>query len=341
MRLSPDSLESAAASACLSVFEGGSVLVTGATGSVGSAFAELLLAAKAGGLGVDIVLAGRDRAALEARFRTAPAPWTFEPHDILRPWRGSRPFDFVLHAAAPAHPAAIAARPTDTLRAIVDGTADVLAHAATTRARRVLYVSSSEVYGTSSGKTTPWREDELGTVPLLAPRSCYPQGKRAAETLCAAMASETALDFVVVRPGHVYGPTIAPGDSRAHAQFARAAAAGEPIVMKSAGEQRRSYVHALDAAIAFAVLFARGSAGEAFNLAGAETSTVREMADAFAAAGGVPVRFASATETESRGFNPMPLSALDGSRLQSLGWRPAFDMASGARDTVAALKRNS
>lgn len=338
MRLDPATLEQSTSIPALSVFDGASVLVTGASGLIGSAFAELLLAAKANGRAVDIVLAGREEAALRARFADAPAPWTFEPYDATRPWRGSRPFDFILHAAAPGHPALYAAHPVETLRAIVDGTADVLAHAAATRARRVLFISSSEIYGTIPGKETPWREDELGTVPLLAPRSCYPQGKRAAETLCAATAAETGLDFVVVRPGHVYGPTATTADSRAHAQFARAAVAGEPIVMKSRGEQRRSYVHSLDAATALATLFARGVNDKAYNLASAEITIVREMAEAFAAAGGVPICIDLPTAAESAGYNPMPMSALDGSRLLALGWLPVHDMQSGARDTVTRLR---
>lgn len=338
MRLDPATLEQATALPALSVFDGASVLVTGASGLIGSAFTELLLAAKAGGRAVDIVLAGRDEAALRARFSDASAPWTFEPHDASRPWRGSRPFDFILHAAAPAHPSAIATKPVETLRAIVDGTADVLAHAAATRTRRVLFISSSEIYGTISGKETPWREDELGSVPLLAPRSCYPQGKRVAETLCSATGAETGLDFVIVRPGHVYGPTMTAADSRAHAQFARAAAAGEPIVMKSRGEQRRSYVHSLDAATALATLFARGVNGEAYNLAGSEITTVREMAEAFAAAGGAPLRFDTPSTAEAASYNQMPLSALDGRKLFSLGWTSVHNMTSGARETVHQLK---
>lgn len=338
MRLSPDELSRAAGSPDFGTFDGASVLVTGSSGLVGSAFAELLLAAKADGLAVDVFLAGRDESAVRARFPDAPAPWSFEPYDALRPWRGSRAFDFILHAAAPAHPAAIIGRPAETLRAIVDGTADILAYAASTQARRVLYVSSSEIYGTLPEKTTTWLENELGAVPSLSPRSCYPQGKRAAETLCAATAAETGLDFVVVRPGHVYGPTATAADSRAHAQFARAAAAGAPIVMKSRGEQHRSYVHALDAAVAMATLFARGSAGEAYNLAGTEITTVREMAEAFATAGKVPIRFDFPTTEETAGYNPMPMSALDGTRLLALGWRPVYDMAEGARRTVQSLK---
>lgn len=338
MRLSPEELHRAAALPFLPVFGGASVLVTGASGLIGSAFAELLLAAKADGLAVDVVLGGRSEAALRSRFAGTPAPWTFEPHDASRPWRGSRPFDFVLHAAAPAHPASICAHPAETLRTIVAGTDNILRHAAATGAQRLLYVSSSEIYGTIPGKETPWREDELGIIPLLSPRSCYPQGKRTAETLCTAVAAETGLDVVSVRPGHVYGPTITDADSRAHAQFAHAAAMGAPIVLKSSGGQRRSYVHALDAATAIAAIFARGTTGEAYNLAPSEITTVREMAEAFAVAGGVSIRFAAPSAAEAAGYNPMTMSALDGARLAALGWKPIFEMKSGAEATIQDLR---
>ena len=152
------------------------------------------------------------------------------------------------------------------------------------------------------------------------------------------MAAQTGLDAVVARPGHVYGPTQTAADSRAHAQFARAAARGEPIVMKSDGRQPRSYLHALDAATALAALLARGIPGEAYNLASSETTTIREMAEAFSAAGAVPLAFDVPTAAESAAGNPMPMSALDGSKLAALGWRPAYGMAAGAVDTVARLK---
>ena len=152
MRLDPNALAAAAVKPDLAALDGASVLVTGASGLIGSAFAELLLAAAAGGRRIDIFLAGRSEAALRARFAGSSEPWSFEPHDVTRPWRGSRAFDFILHAAAPAHPASISAKPADTLRAIVSGTDDILRHAAATGTRRVLFVSSSEIYGKIPGK---------------------------------------------------------------------------------------------------------------------------------------------------------------------------------------------
>lgn len=338
-RLDPAALAKAAALPDLSVLDGSSILVTGASGLVGSAFAELLFARAIAGARVGIFLAGRSEGTLRARFADIPAPWTFVPFDAQAPWRCDRRFDFILHAAAPAHPTAIMERPADTLRAIVSGTSSVLAHAAATGARRVLFVSSSEVYGILPEKETPWREDEIGEIDTLSPRSCYSQGKRAAETLCAAAAEQDGTDVVIARPGHVYGPTATASDSRAHAEFARAAASGKPIVLRSAGLQLRSYCHALDCATAFAALFARGEKSRAYNVPGpAEPVTIRRMAEAFAAAGGVTIVREAFAGDDSRSYNPMPVSALDSARLAALGWRPVYDMDTGAADTIAKLR---
>lgn len=338
-RLDPAALAEAAARSDASVFDGSSVLVTGASGLVGSAFAESLFARAAVGARIGIFLAGRSEETLRARFSDAPVPWTFVPFDVRAPWRCDRRFDFILHAAAPAHPAAIMERPVDTLSAIVSGTSSILAHAAATGARRVLFVSSSEVYGVLPGKETPWREDEIGEIDTLSPRSCYSQGKRAAETLCAAAVAQDGTDVAIARPGHVYGPTATASDSRAHAEFARASAAGRPVVMRSPGLQLRSYCHALDCATAFATIFAQGESGRAYNVPGpAKPVTIRRMAEAFAAAGGVEILHETPTSEDSRRANPMPTSALDPSRLAALGWRPVYDMDRGAADTVARLR---
>lgn len=113
--------------------------------------------------------------------------------------------------------------------------------------KRLLYVSSSEVYGNKTGNQ-PYKEKDYGYVDILNQRACYPSAKRAAETLCTAYGQEYGLDTVIVRPGHIYGPTITETDSRASAQFTQNAIEGEDIVMKSAGMQMRSYCYVLDCA---------------------------------------------------------------------------------------------
>lgn len=155
--------------------------------------------------------------------------------------------------------------------------------------------------------------------PSRCPSACFPSSKRS---------------FGALRPGHVYWPTAAPSDSRAHTQFARDAAAGRGVVPKSPGTQLRSYIFGTDCAAAL-LLMLEGEPGEAYNVGDPLSAcTVRELAEAFAAAGGVGVARDYPTAAELAGYNPMGCSALDCSKLAGLGFRCATGLEEGARLNV-------
>lgn len=101
---------------------------------------------------------------------------------------------------------------------------------------------------------------------ILNQRASYPSAKRASETLCIAYGIEYGVDTVIVRPGHIYGPSITESDSRASAQFTRNVVAGKDIVMKSAGTQVRSYCYTLDCASAVLTVLLNGQTGNAYNI---------------------------------------------------------------------------
>ncbi len=122
-----------------------------------------------------------------------------------------------------------------TLTGAISGMASVLELARACGARRALMVSTGEVYGRGAPEDLPFREEFEGAIDILSPRACYPMGKRAAETLCAAYRQQYAVDSVIARPCHIYGPTANARDNRASTQFLADAAAGRPIVMKSPG----------------------------------------------------------------------------------------------------------
>ena len=204
--------------------------------------------------------------------------------------------------------------------------------------KRVLYISSSEVYGVNETQE-PYREEQLGYVDILSARSSYPSSKRAAETMCVSYAEEYGIDTVIVRPGHIYGPTIKQSDSRASALFSLKALKGEDIVMKSKGEQLRSYTHVLDCASAILTVLINGENKNAYNISASQSIvTIRRMAEAFARAGGVRIVFDTPTETETRSYNKMFCSALNSEKLEALGWRACFDMDEGAIQTLEMMK---
>lgn len=95
-------------------------------------------------------------------------------------------------------------------------------------AKRILYISSSEVYGRKEGNL-PYKTDEYGYIDLLNARNSYSVGKRAAETLCASYLSEYGVESVIIRSDHIYGPTAVKYDNRVSSAWAYAGARGEDI----------------------------------------------------------------------------------------------------------------
>ncbi|WP_230687693.1 NAD-dependent epimerase/dehydratase family protein, partial [Streptococcus pneumoniae] len=82
----------------------------------------------------------------------------------------------------------------------------------------------------------------------MSVRSSYASSKRATETLCVSFASEYGIKIMIVRPGHIYGPSAKDSDNRVSSFFMTEAIAGRDIVIKSTGSQLRSYCYSLDCA---------------------------------------------------------------------------------------------
>ena len=174
---------------------------------------------------------------------------------------------------------------------------------------------------------------------ILAVRSAYPMGKRAAETLCVGYASQYGVDVSIVRPGHIYGPTAQNSDNRVSSAFARQAAKGENIVMKSAGTQMRSYCHCIDCATATLAVLTRGQSGQAYNISNKNSIiTIRQMAEMIARHASVELIMDLPSDAEKAAFNPMDNSSLNSEKLESLGWQGQFDAETGFDHTIRTLK---
>ena len=313
------------------------ICITGATGMICSSVVDLLMAwnRKRDG-NVTLLLAGRSPERMAKRFSEAQegVDYHFLPFDATTGLAPSFQADYILHGASNANPAIYTKQPVETMLANIIGLNALLAHTAQSGCRRLLYISSSEVYGRKQDPN-PYHENDYGFVDILNPRACYPTDKRAAETLCVSYGQEYEVETVIVRPGHIYGPSITASDSRASAQFTRSVAAGEPIVMKSAGQQLRSYCCTPDCASAILTVLINGKNGEAYNISNRNSVvTIREMAEAFAAASGQSVIIDEASEAEKKGYNLMDNSSLDAQKLESLGWKALFTMCEGAKWTL-------
>ena len=312
--------------------KGRTVLVTGASGLIGKAVVEALLAADA-----KVVAAGRSLARLRARLGERPG-LTFLLYDATRANVLDVEVDGLVLAASPAVPDQFLAHPEDVTRANTAAVSEALAYAAKRKGTRVVYVSSSEVYGRLRAPETGHTEDRLGELDVANPRSVYAAAKRAGEELCRAAAAD-GVEVAIVRPGHVYGPTATVADGRVSSLWPREAAAGRPIVMKSDGRQRRSYVYGADCASAILTVLLRGKPGVAYNISNRRSVvTIRELAETIGREAHVAIKMDVPTSAECAAFNPMDNSTLDSTRLESLDWCPVYDLPTGIRLTLAALR---
>lgn len=324
----------------LSGFNGKKILITGSNGLICSAVADVLMCAvEEKIIETELYLAGRNEQRFRERFgQFCEKPYIhFVHYNALEPVNFEFQADYIIHGAGNAHPNAYVKEPVETLLGNVQGVHEILSYARKHQCRRVLYISSSEVYGGKEGRE-PYHEDDYGFIDILNPRACYPSGKRAAETLCACYGAQHGLDVVIVRPGHIYGPTMTRQDSRAFAQFARNVLAGEDIVMKSAGSQLRSYCYTTDCAAAILTVLLEGTSGEAYNISNRDSIvSIRQLAEAFAAASGRQVIFEKASDREQAGYNLMDNSSLNSDKLESLGWQGSYNINEGVVEMLKSM----
>lgn len=322
------------------LLDGKSILVTGATGLIGSALTDLLCFVHRQGLAkMQIYAAARSTEQLKQRF----AAWdglSFLRYEAAEELRWEQKFDYVIHCAGNAHPGDFGREPVETMMGSILGVYNLLEYLRkSTYKSRVLYVSSSEVYGTRNGDNAAWYlEEDYGRVDILNVRACYPSGKRAAETLSVSYVEEYDMDIVIARPGHIYGPTATDRDSRASAQFLRDVISGRDIEMKSQGNQLRSYCYVLDCVTAMLTILLRGRKGTAYNISNRDSVvTIRQLAEEIAEQAGRKVVCTAPTDLEKKSYNLMDISALNAEKLEELGWSGCYDLQAGVHAALEAL----
>jgi len=315
----------------LEELSGSRILVTGATGLIGGCLVDLLCAQSKEN-GYKIYAGCRSKARYYDRFGERKGLY-YVNMDVVEPLTTDIQFQYIVHAASGANPTIYAKDPVGVMKSNIYGVVNLLDYGRTHGMKRFLYISSGEVYGEGSGNV--FKESDSGYVDSMSPRSCYPSAKRAAETLCASYAAEYGVDVCVARPCHVYGPHFTEKDNRVYAQFIRNVLRDEDIVMKSSGQQYRSWCYVVDCARALLYILLKGKSGEAYNVADKNSNiTIRELAEMIANIGQKKVIVDVPNEIEKRGYNPVQNSIFDVSKLQSLGFRIEGTMEEKMRETI-------
>lgn len=316
-----------------------SFLITGASGLIGSCLVDLLMLANERGRENHVYALGRSKSKLEQRFHEYLESEYFHiiEQDICHPLNDSLEFDYIIHGASNADPVKYAQYPVETMTTNLYGGMNVLEYGRKHQNCQIEILSTFEVYG-NAGRDE-YSESDVGLIDFNQMRSCYPESKRAIETLSYCYWKEYGVKVNIGRLASIYGPTMAENDSKAHAQFLRNALAGKDIVLKSKGEQRRTYCYVLDAVTGILCVLLHGDYGTAYNISNENAVvSIAEVAQTVATIVGTKVVFDLPDEVESRGFSKPQNCILNNEKLRAMGWSGHYTLKEGLEETIHILR---
>jgi len=308
------------------------ILITGCAGFIGSHLTEKLLNEGNRVLGMDNFQTG-SKANMQSFFDNKN--FVFVEHDIEEPAHIGDEINLIYHLACPAAPVHYQKNPIKTLNTAFIGTKNLLdlAHQKNTR---ILYVSTSEIYG--DPLEHPQHETYWGNVNPIGERSCYNEGKRAAEALSFAYHRQRNVDIRVVRIFNTYGPRMAKNDGRVVPNFVLQALANEPITIYGTGDQTRSFCYVDDMVSGLVAMMNNGNNFTGpVNLGNPAEISMRSLAET--------VIYLTQSKSQLT-FQPLPSDdphrrKPDISLAQEkLGWEPSTNLKNGLKYTIDYFSQN-
>ena len=319
-----------------------SILISGASGMIGTVLVDVLMERnRLYHENISVYAMGRTFEKAQIRFKDYLDDHFFHTLicDVNTCSSLEEHFDYIFHCASNTHPRAYASDPIGTIMTNVLGTEQILKLAVKSKSRRVLFLSSVEVYGENRGDVEQFDEGYCGYINCNTLRAGYPEGKRTGEALCQAYIKSHQLDVVIPRISRVFGPTMLPSDSKALSQFIKKAVSNEDIVLKSEGTQYYSYTYAPDAVSALFYLLFFGSNGEAYNIADTNFDIqLKNLANILANIAHRKVVFELPDALEASGYSKATVARLDPTKISRLGWKPQNTLAEALEKTVTILK---
>ena len=323
---------------------GGSLMVTGATGMLGSLLIDAVMYKNIHeGLDCHVIAIGRDSDKAFDRFSDYSEDEDFEffEHDINKPLTDILADDYplyILHLASATHPLAYSSDPIGTITANIFGTYNLLDNATDELHYgkvRFLLASSNEIYGENRGDKEFFDEDYCGYINCNTLRAGYPESKRCSEALCQAFIKQKGADAVIARLTRSFGPGLLSDDTKAMTQFLKKGRSGENIILKSKGDQHFSYTYSADAVSGLLTVLLLGETGKAYNIADTPGDiTLRELAEYIAQECGTKVVYDLPDTAEAAGYSTATKARLDGSEIKKLGWSMKYDIRAGVKRTL-------
>lgn len=319
------------------------VLVTGATGLIGSAFVRCVDALQ---IGVKFILPVRNELKCCEMLAEQAESITIVEADLITFFSRSdfeRDFpeiDYIVHCASPNNGAYVSAHPVETYLLAIESTKEILEYARRRAVKGLVYLSSIEYYG-QIFSDKPITEGSTGIIDHFSERSSYSLGKQAAEYLCFSYAREYGVRAMMARPTQTFGAGVARDDHRVFAQFARSVLAGRNIVLHTTGESSKPYCYVTDVVSALCFILAKGAAGEAYNISTPGTYvSIREFAGMYRRFFNPSIEIIIDLDG-NHGYAPVTKVNLDSSKLMHLGWQPHVGLPQMLERLIEYLKSES
>jgi len=337
-----DDIERSLSGIDFSSINGSRIMISGATGMVGSFIIDSLIkGVRDGVLSCEVIALGRSEEKARARLPYFGEPYfSFESIDVSDPViEIEHQADVVIHLASTTHPRAYATQPIKTITSNINGLQHLLQHAGLTSKSRFVFASSVEVYGENRGDVELFDETYCGYLDCNTLRAGYPESKRLGEALCQAYSAEKGQEVYIPRLPRTFGPTVLPTDTKAVSQFISKAVTGDDIILKSQGNQLYSYLYVADVSRALLWMITKNLNGIAYNLASDSMNiTLKDLAEKLAEIAKTQVVFKLPDEIESRGYSTATKAVMDGTLLSKTGWKPIFGLEESLEHTILVLK---
>ncbi|MGC9665567.1 NAD-dependent epimerase/dehydratase family protein [Planosporangium sp. 12N6] len=322
---------------------GGTTLVTGGAGFIGSHLVDALLARGESVIVLDDLSTGQlsnlDRASTNPRFRFVRGSVL----DELVVDQLAHECDTIVHLAAAVGVKLVVDHPLRSLHTNIRGAENII-EAAHRHGCKILVASTSEIYGkNASGPLTENSDRILGSPSIM--RWAYSTAKVVDEILATAYHRELGLRSIVVRLFNTVGPRQSPAYGMVIPRLVHQALAGQPLTVYGDGQQTRCFAHVADVVAALVALLDEPAAiGETFNIGNSGEISILDLAKRVIEYTGsrsdiVLVPFEEAFGT---GFEDMNRRVPDTGKLQALtGWMPLRDLDDALYDIIAEVQRTS
>ncbi|MFR5692774.1 MAG: NAD-dependent epimerase/dehydratase family protein [Lachnospiraceae bacterium] len=319
--------------------KGKTVVITGASGMIGIYMLRtLLLLNEERDYNIRVLAMLRNPAKLPQEVRENPAV-DILVQDVTEQLEVGEEVHYIIHAASPASPLIMQNQPVETIAANTIGTFNTLKLAKEKKVEGYMFISSREIYGQPSEGQEFFYENTYGFVDQLNPRSCYSEGKKAAETMCVCYHEEYGLNTKIARLAHTYGPGMSIYDGRVQADFLKNVYHNENIVLKSEGTAVRTYTYIADA-VAGLYRILLNSEDVVYNIGNEEGKvSIRELAEIMVniyPERGLKLVF-DIPEGGTKGTAPYTLGILNSEKLRKIGWKPKYSVQEGFKRTLEYL----